>query len=280
MIGKNLIVIGIELFSWLCLFLLTIGLGLFVQDIWNDYQEGKTNDRVYTKRTNYYNHPIISICFEPQVNETTLLKYNKTIEDLNYFTNSKLNLEIPPATFADDVSFKLGRDFTVGLDISGHESNHDYLTVDINGKFDYTVMTMDGKVTPFPKLIQVEELPLFMYGLCTILKISPMIRGSIQLQNNIHLKFKTANVNNLPLVNFFFTSEENSHGAFWNQWMEGEVFAINIDPQNDKTHSVSLKQQVRKKLQKISYCSLDLNYYQCLNKKYVLSFQTIFFSET
>ena len=118
-----------------------------------------------------------------------------------------------------------------------------------------------------------------MYGLCTILKISPKIKGSIQLQNHIDFKFKTANTSYLPMVNFFFTSEENSHGPFWNQWMEGEVIAINIDPLDDKTHSVSLKQQVRKKLQKKSYCSLDLNYYQCLDKKYV-SFQTIFFSKT
>ena len=267
MIGKSLIIIGIECLSWMCLILLSIGLGLFVQDIWNDYQAGKTNDRVYTERKNYVNHPTISICFEPQVNETILLKYNKTFEDLDPFTqNSKLNLGISPATFAEEVSFKLGRDFTVLLVISGHESNHDYLIVEINGKLDHTVTTR-GKVTPFPNLIQVEELPLTMYGLCTILKISQNIRGSIQLVNHINLHFKNKNISDLPSVNFFFTSEENSHGAFWYQWMEGEVFAVNIDPKDDKTHSVSLKQQKRKKLPETSYCSLDLKYYQCLSMK-------------
>ena len=106
--------------------MLSIGLTYFVRDIWNNFQERKTNDRVYTERKNYFNHPTISICFEPQVNETTLTKYNKTIRDIDHIS-SKLNLEVPPATFAEEVSFRLGRDFTIMLGLSGHESNHDYL---------------------------------------------------------------------------------------------------------------------------------------------------------
>ena len=102
---------------------------------------------------------------------------------------------------------------------------------------------------------------------CTVLKISPKIRGSIQLVNNINLKFKSMEATNLPVVNLFFTSEKNAHGAVWYQWMEGDVFAINIDPQDDKTHSVTMKQQTRKKLPETSYCSLNLNYYECLNMK-------------
>ena len=269
--GKSLLIFGIDCISWFCLFLLSIGLGLFVQDIWNDYKAGKTNDRVYTERKNYFNHPTITICFEPQVNETTLLKYNKTVEDIAAYS-SKLNLEIPVLTLAEEISFKLGRDFTIGLLISGHESKHGYLGVQINDKNDIIGQKINGtySVTPLPKisnLIQVEELPLIMYGECTVLKISPKIRGSIQLVNNINLKFKNIEAKNLPSISLFFTSDKNSHGAVWYQWMEGEVFAVNIAPQDDKSHSVSLKQQTRMRLPEISYCSLDLNYYECLNMK-------------
>ena len=243
--------------------MLSIGLTYFVRDIWNNFEARKTNDRVYTERKNYFNHPTISICFEPQVNETSLMKYNKTIRDIHH---RKLNLEVPPATFAEEVSFKLGRDFTIGLGLSGHESNHGYLFLEINAKDDYNVKTFDNG-SEFPYLIEVEELPLVYYGECTVLKISDKIRGSIKLTNQIDVKFKSTEERKLPTVTFFFTSEENSHGSFWFQWMEGEVFAININPQDDKIHSVSLKQQIRKKLTETSYCSLDLNYYSCISTK-------------
>ena len=245
--------------------MLSIGLTYFVRDIWNNFQERKTNDRVYTERKNYFNHPTISICFEPQVNETTLTKYNKTIRDIDHIS-SKLNLEVPPATFAEEVSFRLGRDFTIRLGLSGHESNHDYIIFEINAKDDFHVKTIDNG-SEFPYLIEVQELPLVYYGECTVVKISEKIRGSIKITNQIEMKFKSIDKLELPSVTFFFTSEENSHGAFWFQWMEGEVFSINIDPQDDKIHSVSLKKQIRKKLTETSYCSLDLNYYSCLSMK-------------
>ena len=63
--------------------------------------------------------------------------------------------------------------------------------------------------------------------------------------NSIELKFKNTDADGLPLINVYFTSEENVYGAFWLQWMEGEMFAINIDPKQNLDFSTNLKQQIR-----------------------------------
>ena len=110
--------------------MLSIGLTFFVRDVWNDFQEEKTNDRVYSKSINSFRHPTIAICFEPQINETSLiLKYNKTLKDLNIETSAKgmQDMTVPVATVLEEVSFKLGRDYSLLLMLSGHESDHDYI---------------------------------------------------------------------------------------------------------------------------------------------------------
>ena len=88
------------------------------------------------------------------------------------------------------------------------------------------------------------------------------------MNNLVQLKFESKDVDNLPLTNVFFTSEKNIHGAFWQQWMEGEVFALNIDPKQNLDHSANLKQRIVKKLPETSHCSLDVGYYNCLAKRY------------
>ena len=86
---KRLLHYFLEILQWLALIALSIGLAFFVKDIWNDYQLGKTNDRIYTERVNNYKHPTITICFEPQFNETALLKYDKTVYDMRGELNMK-----------------------------------------------------------------------------------------------------------------------------------------------------------------------------------------------
>ena len=68
----------VEGLSWISLIVTSIGLLYFVKDIWNDYQMGKTNYRIYFKRQHLFEHPAITICFEQQTNQTTLQKYNLT----------------------------------------------------------------------------------------------------------------------------------------------------------------------------------------------------------
>ena len=104
--------------------LLLIGFGFFVRDIWADFQEGKTNDRVYSERLNYFEHPTITICFSPQVKISKLQQYNKTLSDLSIYGKS-VEFPISPQSLSDEISYVIGRDFTVNLILSDH---HGFVT--------------------------------------------------------------------------------------------------------------------------------------------------------
>ena len=69
MTSKRLFYLAIELLSWLSLLMLSMGLIFFVREIWNDFQAGKTNDRVYSESWGHFQHPTMAICFEPQIDE-------------------------------------------------------------------------------------------------------------------------------------------------------------------------------------------------------------------
>ena len=268
MTSKMLLYHAIEVLTWVSLLMLSIGLGLFVKDIWNDFQAGKTNDRVYSESIDYFRHPTIAICFEPQINETKLKEqYNKTIDDINVENSSEgmKDMTVPVQTLLDEVRFKLGRDFSLYLVLSGHESNDDYKYISINNT------SILDKIS----IVLVEEIPSIHYGTCTILRISEKLKGSIKLVNFVRIHFQSEDENELPLVNFFFTSEKNIFGAIMRQWMEGEVYALAIDPKLKLDYAVNLRPQRKKRLKETSYCSSDLDYYKCIAEKYAIKIDCI-----
>ena len=164
------------------------------------------------------------------------------------------SLAISPLTFIDEMNFKIGRDFTIDLDISDHGAKRNFFKVTLND-------------TTETGLVQVEEIHLFTYEKCTSLKISPEIKGSIQIYNTIHLNLNSVDVENLPMLRVFFTSQNNSKGVIWEQWLEGEVYDLIIKPK-DKIHNiVSLKRQIRKQLPETSYCNQNVGYYDCIGQR-------------
>ena len=125
---KMFLYYSFEVLSWASLIMLSIGLAFFVRDIWIDFQEGKTNDRVYSKRLNYFEHPAITICFLPQVNLQKLQTYNKTFSDLNFYEGSTLEFPISPQSLSDEISYAFGRDFSIDMILSNHRGfNHSYV---------------------------------------------------------------------------------------------------------------------------------------------------------
>ena len=245
----------LEILQWSALIGLSIGLAFFVKDIWNDFQSGKTNDRIYTKKVNNYNHPTITICFEPQFNDTALLKYNKTVYDVRGELNMN-DIETSVETTLSDITYKAGRDYSLTLMMPNAESKKFLI-----GNVD------DANKSMIPGILEVEELPTAHYGTCTVVKVSPTIKASIQMFSALHLEFNTENVTQpLPLVKVFFTSEKNYYGAIWNQWMEGEVFGLEIDAKVNQVYTVNLKQQTRKQLPYASQCTLTSSYYECMIK--------------
>ena len=241
----------LELSSWIALLITSIGLAYFVKDIWNDFAAEKTNDRVFSERQDVYEHPAISICFEPEVNETTLQKYNMITTDLSIDKMINKTLLVPLLTLAEEISFKIGRDFHIEfLYVEALKST--IMTINETGKYDS---------------LQVEELPLFHYGKCTIIYINDEIKTPTQMYNQFNLKFRSSTVENLPLVKIFFTSKNNSYGPVWFQWMEGKQFALAIDPRQEFEYYVNLRLQIQTQLQETSNCSSSITYYTCIARR-------------
>ena len=125
---KRFLYYSFEVLSWASLIMLSIGLAFFVRDIWIDFQEGKTNDRVYSKRLNYFEHPTITVCFLPQIKLQKLQIYNKTFSDLNFYETSTLKFPISPQMLSDELRYIIGRDFTIDLILSDHHGpNQDFV---------------------------------------------------------------------------------------------------------------------------------------------------------
>ena len=81
--------------------------------------------------------------------------------------------------------------------------------------------------------------------------------------NAVELNFKNQDKENLPQVKVFLKSNNNSYGALWEQWLEGKVYHVTMDPEENLYKSISLNRQVRKKLPEKSFCNQDTGYYKC-----------------
>ena len=252
---KNLLCYTFGALSWISLIMLTIGLAFFVRDIWNDFEEGKTNDRFYSNRSNVFEHPTITICFEPQVKVAKLKKYNMTVTDLiGFYTSETQFPPMSPSAFSEEISYTIGKDFDIEIYLSNHAITNTYFSASLNE-------------TTRNDLIQVEELLLGSYGKCTILKISSEIKGLMQIDNLIYLTYKNQHEEKLPMMKIFFTSKSNAYGALWYQWLEGKVFDLTIKPEDMVYNSVSLSRQIRKNLPQTSHCSQEIGYYECLGQR-------------
>ena len=274
-VDKKLIYYSFEVMSWLSFIVSSIFLGYFVRDIWNDYKSGKTNDRIYSETRQYYNHPAITVCFEPELNINKLKKYNATdISDFYFGINKKVDQDIPVIPLIDEIRYKIGRDFTLTwlyYDTNGTSTKH---TIE-------TSTPLQGKSNS----VIVKELPLYNYGICTVIQLNESIKTPKGLYNSVQILVKNGTKENIPYIKIFFTSKDNFYGASLLQWMNGERFSLDIDPHQQKSpYFINLRLAIRKQLKTASNCSTDVGYYKCLSNGYVhnceifinTTFQSIF----
>ena len=253
---KRLLGYTIQIISWALFFITTICLGYFVKDIWNDFNSRKTNDRVYSESRQEYEHPIISICFEPEIKTYKLQDYNITVEDFHFIKDmvSKNDANFSILPFVNDVRYKIGRDFT--LSWSYYNGN----------KMDFRMIRSPDDIQQKLGKVIVKELPLWDYGQCTVVQLNDTIKTSLRRYNKLQIELKNQSIGNPPSMKVFFTSKENFYGAAISQWMDGEKFALEIDPKNPSKHYVNLKLIKRIQLKEVSNCS-HVGFYRCLVKR-------------
>ena len=254
--NKKLLHIYIEFLSWLSFLLASIFLGYFVKDIWSDFKSGKTNDRIYSETRQYFEHPTITVCFEPEIDITKLEKYNITnINDLFLGIDEKIHQDIPVVPLVEEVRYKIGRDLKLiwkYYDSNGTSTVHTIQTSEhLQGKLNSVI---------------VKELPLFNYGKCTVIQLNDSIQTPIGMYNRLTIILESEEKEILPNIKVYFTSKANFVGATTLQWMEGERIALEIDPYQLKSPYVNLRLGIRKQLPEASNCSTDIGYYKCMSK--------------
>ena len=61
----------------------------------------------------------------------------------------------------------------------------------------------------------------------------------------------------LPKIQIYFTSEENTYGVITSQWLNGDVTSVNIDPNEKLFYLIGLRPVEHRKHEEISGCSYE-----------------------
>ena len=76
--------------------------------------------------------------------------------------------------------------------------------------------------------------------------------------DTIALEFdKSISEKDLPKIQIYFTSEENTYGVITSQWLNGDVASVNIDPNEKLFYLIGLRPIEHRKHQTISGCSYE-----------------------
>ena len=245
----------------LCFLGLAFWLVYFVKDIWSDFHAKKTSERVYTERSHFYEHPAITICFDPLVNPNALNKYNMTVTEFldhnkNYNISPNASSSLPMSKFVQDVGYKFDRDFNISF---GFWNKSRILKVKLNGRRIPLNMT---------RIMKVKEIITIANGLCYIISIDRSIRSPLLIPNRFDLKFEDKiKQEDLPHLEIFLTSKHNAYGAAIYQFYEGDRFHMKISPTDRMGTRISVKKQVTKQLPETSNCSTNSNLYACWGMK-------------
>ena len=245
----------LDFLSWLCFLLASVFLGYFVKDIWNDFQSSKTNDRIYSESRQEYEHPTISLCFEPDIKTTKLQEYNISLNEFRLAREGKKDLNHSVLPLLNDVRYKFGRDFKVNR----------WMYFDGN-KVNFKVINSPEKI---PENITVKEFVTYNYGTCTVLQLNERIKTNVRRANILKLKMINDS-ENPPKLKVFFTSRYNFYGANTLQWNDGKRLSLVIDPKQIMTHYVNLRLTLRKHLKEVSNCSSDVGFYKCMSTRLVV----------
>ena len=265
---KRYMNIFLEIFSWILFIILLISLVWFVKEVWNNYVAKKTNDRVYTMKKTEFEHPTITLCFEPQVNASALRKYNLSLNDiLNAKRNPNLNVPKPFINFVNEIGFRIGQNVELNLQLANR-----------NGKNIEIAFSEENSYNS-SKYVKLQEIIGIYHGICTVVYINEDIKAPVQGFSQIDLKFKGPS-DDLPMIKLHFTSANNSHGAFWQRWLEGENSEILINPSEDSRYYLNLRQEYHFQYQETSGCSQNIGYYECISERYELIIEYLDFSHS
>ena len=180
-------------------FTLVFGAVIFVKGNWDEYQAQATSIIFSSKAVESIPSATFVICFDPIAKLSVMSQYNATPED--FVTNDVLE-DAEEKDFSKswneifhESSFRLGRDFTLDIDLLDQE--HEIM-------LDTKLLSSEEEL-----LVEVEEMYTLWSGLCT--KIKPKIDHSETAANMMKIRLTDSIIDSdLPKIKIYFTSKDNA----------------------------------------------------------------------
>ena len=233
-----------KIFLWSTYLFLMVGVGFFVQEVYDEYFAKSTSIKSYVEIQDLMVPPTIMICFNPVVKNSVLLKYNMNLVDFIGFGNTETNLSM-----YDEGLYKIGRDFNITIIWNEH---HIVVTNETNANNSF---------------VSVEEIYTFYNGRCY--KITPNFK--VKAMNAFMTKIEmdqSIEPIDLQFVNLHFTSEENSLGIIQGQWLEGK-HSLSLEAKLNKSVGFEVYPELHKlkKLKLTNNCHPKINTTKCMINK-------------
>ena len=215
---------------------LLVGVVFFVQDVWKEYSAKVTSVKQYSEWQEKHKivAPTVTFCFNSPIKMSSLKKYNVSLPE--YLGHKSVITNI---TLFEEGTYKKDRDFNINL--------------------------MDGKFEPIANdQILVEEMFSIWNGRCY--KIRPKFTMTVldYFVINIIMKDPKDNTD----IEWFFTSERNSYGVIFDEWMDGTPLRYSTNTIADMNYYVTLQTFKQKKLELSSNCRENARPVECGSTRY------------
>ena len=250
---------GIVLVTLLAVF------GYFGKDILNKFTDRDTSFTLSEVKYDSLDNPSMVFCFNPPIKSTAVKHYDLPPSVFESFVFTATNnysesiLKIMNESFYD-----LGKDFIFEV--------RDYYSKEAidTGIYPYIQLHLGKNNIPSSNFktekLMIQKIYAYNYGMCYL--VTPMYKiGTVGWYDNIAIRMSDSlDPDDTPeTIKLFLTSKDNQFGVIINQWLEGNVFDVEIAYKKRHSITLNLKQIKHNFLPLTSNCK-EKTAYECLAK--------------
>ena len=204
-----------KILEWVLVIFLILFSGFFMTDVWEKYTSKDSSFKPYSEPRSML--PTIVVCFKPYAKQSSLNEYNITQQQL-FYSEFPEEIENIWDQFYQEAYYQLGKDYRLKYDWGEYEL------------FEGLNEIKEGKN------IQVEVLHTIWTGICSKIQFKYFEKENFM---TFHLSFnETLEVEDLPQVDIYLTSEVNANGIKGYGWNFGDELKFTL---HGKSHLYSIK---------------------------------------
>ena len=200
-----------KILEWVLVIFLILFSGFFMTDVWEKYTSKDSSFKPYSEPRSML--PTIVVCFKPYAKQSSLNEYNITQQQL-FYSEFPEEIENIWDQFYQEAYYQLGKDYTLKYSWGEYEL------------FEGLNEIKEGKN------IQVEVLHTIWTGICSKIQFKYFEKENFM---TFHLSFnETLEVEDLPQVDIYLTSEVNSNGIKGYGWNFGDELKFTLHGKSQK----------------------------------------------